>query len=218
MTPTEQRAEPVQGIVLAGGDSHRFKAGDKALARVGSQPILGRILDVLDRTTDRPPAIAVRTDAQQARYASAVDRRVQFVFDDPDREGPLAGLLGAATALDARWLFCCGCDMPLFSPTAVSWMRDQLPQEASRHQIDAIAFEQPTGVLEPLHTLYRRKSVIELHESLPRVAGPQRLLTALDCVYTVSKADVPAEIPLDRSSTNVNTVEELESMGANWDG
>lgn len=214
MHPTENRAESVQGVVLAGGDSTRFEAGDKALATVDSQPIVGRILDVVAQTTSREPAIAVRTDAQRARYASAVDRSVRFVFDVPDSDGPLAGIVGAATTLDARWLFCCGCDMPLLDPTAVSWMIDQLPTAPtnSHPTVDAVAFEQPTGMLEPLHTLYCRPSVIELQRTLPRTAGPRQLLSELETVQTITAADLPADIPLERSTTNVNTVDELEAV------
>jgi len=209
MTRFDRPVESVRGVVLAGGASTRFGAGDKALASVGSQPVLRRIVDVLERSTDREPVIAVRTPDQQSRYATVVPTNAQFVFDAPDHDGPLAGLVGSATALDSRWLFCCGCDMPLLAPLAVRWLLDQLCHE---QPVDAVAVEDPTGGLEPLHSVYRRESVLDCHLRLPRTAGPRMLLSELDTVVTISTADAPPHVPLEASSTNVNTREELDAI------
>lgn len=216
MGPTERASESLRAVVLAGGDSTRFGTDeDKALARIDSEPILNRIVEVLSQATPREPVIAVRTREQQATYSRAVDRTdIRFVFDAPEYDGPLAGIYGAAAALDAQWLFCCGCDMPLLASTAVMWLIDQLPTEQphSQQQVDAVAVEHPNGVFDPLHTVYRRESVIGLRNRLPRTAGPRMLLSELDCVDTVSTAAVPAHVPLAMSTTNVNTRQELEAV------
>ena len=221
MNRPERPSGSVGGVVLAGGDSTRFGSGDKALATVDSQPILARIVDVLRRTTDGEPVIAVRTCEQQSAYADVVPPGVRFVFDAPDHDGPVAGLSSAATAVEARWLFCCGCDMPLLAPSAVEWLLDQLGTLSTRHHqptgqrptdhqpVDALAVEAPSGGIEPLHTVYRRASVLECRESLPRTAGLRMLLSELDSVVTVSTADAPAHVPLEASTTNVNTDSEL---------
>jgi molybdopterin-guanine dinucleotide biosynthesis protein A len=216
MVSTEQVPESLQGVVLAGGDSTRFGANeDKALARIDSERILNRIVTVLEQVTHREPVIVLRTPKQRVMYANAVsDTSVRFVFDAPDHDGPLAGLCGAAAALEARWLFCCGCDMPLLSSTAVRWLVDRIPhdQPTTQQQVDAVAIQYPDGVVEPLHTVYRRESIIERHNSLPRRAGPRMLLSELDTVSTVSIADAPDCVPLERSTTNINTREELEAV------
>jgi Molybdopterin-guanine dinucleotide biosynthesis protein A len=104
--------------------------------------------------------------------------------------------------------------MPLLAPTAVSWMIDQLRHiETTREPpVDAVAVVHPTGVVEPLHTLYRRESVIGLQKRLSNTAGPRRLLSKFNRVSTVSIADVPAQIPIEPSTTNINTVEELDRI------
>lgn len=215
MVPTEQPVASVRGVVLAGGDSTRFEDGDKALARFEGEPVISRTVTVLREATQREPVIAVGTTEQRATYAAAVEGpAVQFVFDAPAYDGPLAGIVGAARALDSQWLFCCGCDMPLLALTAVAWMIDQLRRtEATRQSaVDAVAVVHSTGVAEPLHTLYRRESVLGLQGSLSKTAGPRRLLAELDRVATVSTADVPAQIPIELSTTNINTVDELERL------
>jgi len=215
MVPTDHPAESVHGVVLAGGDSTRFADGNKALARFEGEPIISRIVTALQEATQREPVIAVDTREERATYAAAVEgTAVQFVFDAPTYDGPLAGIVGAAKALDSQWLFCCGCDMPLLDSTAVIWMIDHLRRIEPNRQsaVDAVAVVHPTGVVEPLHALYRRESVIELQENLPKNAGPHRLLSDLDPVSTVSIADVPAQIPIGPSTTNINTVDELERL------
>jgi len=215
MVPTEQPAESVRGVVLAGGDSSRFGDGDKTLARFEGQPVISRTVTALREATQREPVIAVGTEEQRATYAAAVEGpAIQFVFDAPAYDGPLAGILGAARALDNQWLFCCGCDMPLLDPTAVIWMIDLRRRIAANRQsaVDAVAVVHPTGVVEPLHTLYRRESVLGLQSSLSKSDGPRRLLAELDSVFTVSTADVPLRIPIEPSTTNINTVDELERL------
>ncbi|MFD1641939.1 molybdenum cofactor guanylyltransferase [Halohasta litorea] len=217
---TEQPVASVRGVVLAGGNSNRFADGDKAVASVAGEPLLSRTVTVLRAATQREPIIVVDTQEERATYATAVEGTdVRFVFDAPAYDGPLAGIVGAARALDSQWLFCCGCDMPLLAPTAVSWMIDQLRRTETTREppVDAVAVVHPTGVVEPLHTLYRRESVIGLQQSLSNTAGPRRLLSKFDRVSTVSIADVPAQIPIEPSTTNANTVEELDRIRHNSD-
>lgn len=204
----------IRGAVLAGGASSRFGApeDDKALHRVGAEPCLARIVATLRRATGGPPLVAVRNADQRARYAGVLDAdAVQFVFDAPDYRGPLAGLCGAATATDATWLFCCGCDMPLLSARAIAWLADRRDRWAG-DDVDAVAVEHPDGTLDPLHTLYRRERVLAASERLPRAAGPRALLAELAHVHTVPLEDAPASVPLERSTTNFNTREELEAV------
>lgn len=207
-------SEPVRGVVLAGGESSRFGAAgeDKALARVGSERALARVVRVLRAATGRRPVVVVRDRDRRERYASIVGGGATFAFDAPGHEGPLAGLFGAAAATDARWLFCCACDMPLLDARAVGWLADRTSTVGAR--VDAVAVEYPDGALEPLHAVYRRASVAARRGELPAAAGPRALLSELaerDAVESVPLADAPADVRLDRSLTNVNTVAELEA-------
>lgn len=196
------------GVVLAGGASTRFgdDGEDKALARVGAERVLERVVTVLRDVTGHAPVVAVRTAAERERYGRPLGERVRFATDAPGFDGPLAGLVGAALATDAAWLFCCGCDMPLLDRTAVRWLIDRLDGPAS--DADAVALEHPDGVVEPLHTLYRRERVVAARTHLPRSAGPRALLAELD-VHVVPAVEVPERVPLERSTTNVNTRADL---------
>jgi molybdopterin-guanine dinucleotide biosynthesis protein A len=210
-------ADGPRGVILAGGESSRFgSAGaDKALARVGGERCLERIVATVRQVTVGPPIVAVRTADQRAAYAEVLaPDAVQFVSDAPGYAGPLAGLRGAATATEASWLFCCGCDMPLLSAPAIRWLLDR-GRTGTKHgdePSDAVALEYPSGVVEPLHTFYRRESVLAAADRLPNDAGPQDLFAALDRVQAVAPDGAPAEIPMGRSTRNFNTRDELAAI------
>lgn len=200
----------VTGIVLAGGESARFDNGDKALATVGGRTILERVVDALRTATDRPPVVAVRTESQRTRYEATLARRdVEFATDVPDFDGPLAGLLGAveSDAASTPWVFVCGCDMPLLSPTTVDWLFAQLPDDDL--DIDAICVRHPDGTCEPLHAVYRRGAIEDVRDRLPRSGGVRSVLTACDRVRAVPLTTAPKRIRLADSLWNVNTRDDL---------
>jgi molybdopterin-guanine dinucleotide biosynthesis protein A len=212
-------ADPdVTGVVLAGGRSSRFGDADanKAVASLGGRTLLGRVVDSLADATDRSPVVAVRTAAQRETYAAALsDRSVAFARDDAGFDGPLAGVYGAADAVDAPWLFCCGCDMPLLSPAVVRWLVEALRDRvrarsgASDASPAALAVCHPDGTPEPLHALYRTSAVERVRNRLPSSAGPRALLESLEPVVTVPVDAAPAGLPVEESTTNVNTRDEL---------
>lgn len=216
MPTTSDSLGAVTGLVLAGGQSTRFGDADenKAVASVGERTSLGRVVDAVTAATGRSPVVAVRSDDQRRVYADALsDREVSFAFDDDGFEGPLAGIAGGADALDARWAFCCGCDMPLLSPAAVGWLVDELGERVreSDRPPAALALEHPDGTIEPLHTLYRLSAIERVREELPRTGGPRALLASLPAVETVPVSAVPDRIPVEESTTNVNTRTDLET-------
>lgn len=214
--PTEADLN-VTGLVLAGGRSNRFGDADanKAIATLGTQPLLGHVADAVTLATRRPPVVAVRTVDQREMYADVLaPRDVSFAFDDATFEGPLAGVFGATAAVDAPWLFCCGCDMPLLSPVAIRWLVDTLQDRVRVLDTPptALAIRHSDGTADPLHTLYRRSAITSVREELPRTAGPRTLLESLDHVVSVAVETAPDWVPIEESTTNVNTWDDLETV------
>jgi molybdopterin-guanine dinucleotide biosynthesis protein A len=205
---TETRAsQDVRGVVLAGGESTRFENGNKALATCDGEPLVARAASAVRRATGEPPMVAIRTAAQAATYDEVLD--AQFVRDAPSAAGPLAGVLGAAAAVDTDWLFVCGCDMPRLSPAAIRWLGGH---RASA--LDAVAPRHPDGTRDPLHTFLRREAVERVRGELPAHGGVRALLAALDRDRAVPVDAAPAGVPLADSLTNVNTTAELRAVGA----
>lgn len=213
----ERRANTlaITGIVLAGGQSTRF--GDahvnKAVASFEDRTLLEWVLSAVDEGTDYPPVIAVRTPAQQRTYENVLDGQdVVFARDVLSFEGPLAGVIGAIRQVDSPWVFVCSCDMPLLSADVIRWLRSNLEQIEST-SVDALAIAHPDGTIEPMHTLYRRDSILEVLEQIPSDSGIRAVLSALDTVRTLPTTEGPEGISLEDSLTNVNTRTELAAIG-----
>lgn len=210
MTGTTPR---VTGVVLAGGRSTRFRGKNKAIATIEGTTLLERVASTLAAATDRRPVIAVRTEEQRRTYRDRLSTPVEFVFDAPRFEGPLAGLFAALDAVETEWAFVCGCDMPLLSESAVRWLATRLPPvDASEDLPDALTVAHPDGTVEPLHALYRSTAVWETRERLSSNDGPRSLLGSLENVRVETLDDAPFYAPLGRSSTNVNTPRELSAV------
>jgi len=204
----------VEPVVLAGGASTRFEDGEKAFARVGGEPMLGRVLATVAAATGRTPLVAVRDERQRraitARVADSVPFELSFVTDDPAFGGPLSGAVAACDATEAPWLFLTGCDMPLLDREVVSWVIDHCDRGAA----DAIVPEAESGI-EPLHACYRPEAVAAAAERVGPDAGLRALLDAMAPVTVVDAAACPGD--LTRSARNVNTVAELERVRADGD-
>ena len=190
--------------MLAGGRSRRFADGRKALARLGGEPLITRVADALAAATGRPPVVAARTGRRAGLFAEVLPEPA-FADDAPGFEGPLAGVVGAARAVEAPYLFVAGCDMPLLSPGAVRWQADHA------RRADAVAVV--SGVPQPTHALYRRAAVLRVARELPAAAGVRSLLAALPVVRRLPVA-AGTDVGLRRSLTNVNSRAELRALEA----
>lgn len=203
----------VTGVVLAGGRSTRFRGGNKATAILNGEPFLERVVSALTAAIGRQPVVAVRTEEQRQTYDDVLSTSVNFAFDSSEFEGPLAGLFAAVETIETPWAFVCACDMPLLSQPAVEWILTRTPRvHGSETPPAAIAVRYPDGTAEPLHTLYRRTTVVDAREGVARTDGPRSLLATLDPVATVPRERVPPHVPLERSMTNVNTRDELAAV------
>lgn len=197
--------DDVRGVVLAGGASKRFESGNKALATYDGEPLVARIADAVREATGTSPVVAVRTPNQADSYGALFD--AELVCDAPVAEGPLAGVLAAVDATDARWLFVCGCDMPLLSPAAIRWLgRHRAPR------LNAVTVRHSDGTRDPLHALYRRAAIGYVRDNLPTSGGVRALLDVLPHVRTVPVETAPTDVPLVDSLTNVNTTADLRAI------
>lgn len=189
------------GVLLAGGDSTRFPGGDKALVELDGIPLLVRAADALREAFERPPVVAARTDDRADRYRQFLPD-ADFVPDDPDFEGPLAGLLGAARTVETEWVFVAGCDMPHLSPSAIVSLAERVGEG-----VDAVAVE-ADGFVEPLHAFYRRTAVLDVAGSLPGDAGLRALPKRLPRVERVPGGNGALAASLE----NVNTPDDLDAL------
>jgi molybdopterin-guanine dinucleotide biosynthesis protein A len=139
---------------------------------------------------------------------------VIYTSDAAAFDGPLAGVYGGIEAINTPWLFLCGCDMPLLSPDAITWLIDRLATrcKATDPTPDALAVRHRDGGIDPLHALYRTQAIDQLRERISPTSGPRTVLESLPNDRTVPVDRAPAEVPLERSIVNVNTKDDLEDV------
>lgn len=196
----------VTGVVLAGGESSRFGEGNKALARLDDTPLVRRIVETLRAAFPDPPVVAVRSRSQRDHVRNALTdpEDVQFVYDDDDFEGPLAGMIAASRAARTPWIFVTGCDMPLLDEKAISVVCG-----SRENDTDAVVPVDANGRPEPLHASYRWSALREYHKDIQPATSPRALVSSLESVTTV-RFD-PGSV-LAESTTNVNTQSELHCL------
>lgn len=119
----------VAGIVVAGGRSERYNAGDKALAELDGRPLVARAIDalvpvadelVVNCRRDQRDAIASVLANAVADDADVAKPDYRFAVDSVSGRGPVAGLRAALREADATYAVTVPCDMPFLKPAFLS--------------------------------------------------------------------------------------------------
>ena len=189
-------SQMIAGLLLAGGQSRRMGGGDKALARLGGEPLLARIVA---RVRPQVGPLVLNANGDPARFAF-LDLPVA-----PDLvegyAGPLAGVLtglewARAHAPDCDWVASFACDAP-FVP------RDLVARLAAARERDGadLACAASGGREHPVFGLWP----VRLADALRRAVVEEgvRKVDAWTGRHRVARADFPCD-PVD-PFFNVNT-------------
>lgn len=183
---------PLNGLVLAGGESRRM-GKDKAGLLNDGRTQLETVYDLVSGVTDRT-FVSTRPDqggdALRAKFPQIVDRY--------DGLGPLAGILSALEAYpDADWLIV-ACDLPKISKVTLAELLRQAPRDAA-----LVAYRSAVdGLPEPLCALYRSASAEMIRSYADDgVTCPRKIMLRADAHLL----DLPEGDALD----NINTPEDL---------
>jgi molybdopterin-guanine dinucleotide biosynthesis protein A len=140
MKPDTGRA----GVVLAGGRSRRFEAGDKATATLGGQPLLRHAVGSVAPFVD-DVVVNCRRD-QTERFAALLDGYdVTFAVDAIDDRGPVVGLRTALRETDRLTAVVVGCDTPLIPSAFLAHLLDRVESAATAAVVARVG-----GRLRPL--------------------------------------------------------------------
>ena len=192
------------GVILAGGRATRMGGGDKGLLDLGGRSILSR---VIERISPQVSALALSANGDPARFA---DLGLAVLPDsDPDRPGPLAGVLAGldwAAGQGAGHVVTVAADTPFFPADLVP--RLLLAAESQGHPIALAATPDPgRGVIRhPTFGLWPVSLRDDLRAAL--VDGLRKVV-----VWTDRHGTALAEFPVDRGDPffNVNTPEDLRA-------
>ncbi len=195
--------EPLDGIVLAGGDSRRLGT-DKALLRFGGRPLLAIVVERLAGVC-REVVVAYGDAAREA--SSPLPARI--VADAFPGQGPLAGLEAGLRAISGDFALVVACDMPFLNPGLLAYMAG-LPR---RYQA---LVPRVRGRWHPLHAIYARSSLPIIQHLLTRGRNSLKGLLAQLDVCPLSEEELGRFDPLRLSLFNLNGPRDLARARILW--
>jgi len=190
------------GVVLAGGYARRFEDGDKALAELDGQPLIGHAVDALRPVVD---SVVVSCRTEQVDSFEAVLEEGTLCPDPTPDLGPLAGLATALDSVDGDEVALATADMPCVPSVLYAELADRLDG------VDAVVVTDGE-FLHPAPGLYRTRQLTESVEAA-RAREIRRLRAVFEgmCVQTVEETWV-RERWSETTLVDVNRRETLQAL------
>ena len=115
-------------LLLAGGFSTRYEAGDKAVAPVAGVPMIRRVADRVAHAID---SLVINCRAEQeASLRSALAgyaHSVEYALDPVPDAGPVAGIETGLAPIADEYTLVVACDMPFLDPELVEYLLETVP-------------------------------------------------------------------------------------------
>jgi molybdopterin-guanine dinucleotide biosynthesis protein A len=192
------------GVVLAGGKSSRMGT-PKALLRFDDKPLLVHLVAALGRLFD--DVVVVATRGQELPTVNA-----RIVYDEVSHQGPVGGLRYGLAETNGDVCFVTSCDAVFLNVALIAHLLSRLPGYD-------VVVPRWQGRLQPLHAIYRRRSVLPaLQEQLVR--GELRPIFLYDKVPTlvIEEDEIKRFDPDGSSFFNMNTPADYEEALKRWAG
>ena len=191
------RAQPITGVILAGGQGRRMGSVDKGLVTLDGRPMVAHVLERLRPQVDE---ILINANQHHAEYAAFGHPVVADALGG--FAGPLAGLQVALVRASFPLLSTVPCDSPFLPADLVERLAAAL-HAAQADLAVARTFDQP----HPVFALVRRDVLPHLEGFLD--SGGRKI----DAWYATLKT---VEVAFDDEADafrNINTVAELKEAG-----
>lgn len=149
--------QSLTGIILAGGDHSRMKGKNRSLLPIAGELLIQRQIREMSGVCDE--IIVVTNDPRP--YLNVLDSSVRIITDYLRGKGMLGGMHAGLTLATHSTAWVVGCDMPLISAAAASFMqrwKDDFQFEAVIPKIG--------GRLVMLHGIYDRSAAKALQQLL----------------------------------------------------
>lgn len=192
--------DQITGAVLAGGQGRRMGGRDKGLLEIHQQPLIRRILDVLQPQVGPLLINANRNLEDYRRLGPPVVQDVVGEFF-----GPLVGMASALQAADTPYLLTVPCDSPLLPPDlAARLYRAMLAADAE------ISVAHDGARMQPVFALLRR----ELLEPMLRYLnnGGRKI----DTWYAEHRFALADFSDCPEAFRNINTPAEMAELESLW--
>ncbi len=190
-------------IILAGGASKRM-GKDKTLLPVKGVPMIKRVVDVALRVSGEVIVVTANKRASR-RISKAIGGDVTIVEDEERGWGPLMGILTGCKRAHAEYVAIVPCDAPFLNPKVLAELFNRAEGR------DAAIPRWPNGYLEPLHSVYKRRAVLDVAQELMR-RGSRSILRLIESLKDVVYVPIEELKLVDEKLLtffNVNTPRDL---------
>jgi len=193
-------------VILAGGQGRRFHSIDKCFVKLDNKLLIQHAIDNVSGLADEI-IIAARDEQQGEQIRAIVSDKINLAFDSLNGFGPLAGFLSGLEQASFAYSLVIGCDMPFVNKSVV-----KLLFEIASTGYDAVVPRWENGMLEPLHAVYRRESMLAaIRDTVKR--GDGKIYHAISQLKDVCFLPVNRIREIDpelKTFRNINTPFELK--------
>ena len=173
---------------------------NKAFTRIGGVPIISRIYDLFNQLFEE---VIIVTN--QAEFFRNFDSKI---FQDliPDK-GALGGLYTGLFYASFHHSFCVACDMPFIQKPLVQYLAKNM------QDYDVVVPRTRDG-LQPLHAVYSKNCLAPIRRTIEE--GNYKITDFYESVRVriIEESEFLSLDPFRRSFININTPEELLSLGS----
>jgi molybdopterin-guanine dinucleotide biosynthesis protein A len=184
-----------------GGEARRAEGREKYFFSYDGTTFIERLLNTLRQVVDEIVVVA-RNEEQCSRFSAFSS--ILCTKDVRQGIGPIGGLHAGVLAASGDLVFVSACDMPCIHGGVVDYLFNAIDG------YDAVIPSWNDEMLEPLHAVYRRESLLSYlasHESLSLRA----MIRSLDARY-LPVDELRGIDPTLKTFTNINKIEELDAI------
>ncbi len=206
-------------LILAGGKARRFQSidkvwQDKALAELSGKPLLILAIENVEDIVDEI-AVSVNDEERKEKYEQILNKHsktnFQIVVDEEigGINGPNVAIMSGLSALKADFCLTLPCDMPFLKSSVAEY----LFKEAADVEVAVPMW--PNGRLETLLMVLKRKSNLEIAETLCKLKRPRSddIPRGASKILFVSPInDIKTLDPELKSFININFREDLSRL------
>ncbi len=197
-------------LILAGGKGQRLGNIEKALISYEDKALLEHIIEITKQVSNEI-VISLRDKDQKslfeeifgkilAEYTAVIDKQTDY--------GPLEGIREGLRACSEEYVFVTAVDMPYLNKDVIQLLT------GLSHGHDAAIPRYNNGKFEPLHSVYRRNTMLRATEKAIEnnekfVLSPVRLMKDILYVDISVIQEIDPEL---RTFQNINTISDLQNL------
>lgn len=105
---------------------------------------------------------------------------IENIVSENRKIGPIGAMYEGAKNSNAEYIFVAGCDMPFLNRKVIEFLCNSVERDGAvpRHE---------NGILEPLHSIYRRDKVIDVIEGIGKERKISKMIGNMDVRFIPAK-------------------------------